>query len=160
MRVPTRTGLAALATIAGLQFHPKVALRPDRVETTATADTIIELLQTRLRDSPDVLVASEDRLVRRFAGRAGVFPYRTTELVAFAPDGVTFDHLAGPFATCHERFHLRPHETFTTLEHTGTFSLRGGLWSFMLFAAPVRSAFESHVRRHLHQLAADLADHK
>jgi hypothetical protein len=160
MRPPARRILAALVAVAGLRFRPSVTLRPDRVEIAAAPDTIIELLQARFRDGPDVVVASEDRLVRRFAGRAGLFPYRTTELIAFAPDGVTFDHLAGPFATCHERFHIHPHGATTTLEHTGDFALRGGLWTFALFAAPVRNAFEAHVRHHLHQLAAELADHE
>lgn len=151
-------GVGTVATLAGMWLRPSVTLRPDRVLIAATPHEIREHLRARFAEGPDVLAATPQRVVRRFAGRAGAFRYRTTELVTFDESAISFSHLAGPFAACDERFDFHLDGESTALEHTGTFRLRGGVWTWAIFAIPVRRAFEAHVGHHLDQLALELSD--
>ena len=80
-------------------------------------------------------------------------------VVQDVPEGeveVTFEHLAGPFQSCHERFDLSATNTGSTVTHTGTFQLRGGIWTAALAVGPVKQAFEHHVQSHLQALSAEL----
>lgn len=78
------------------------------------------------------------------------------ELVKWETDAITFEHLAGPFTECHERFEVTPCSTGTQVTHTGSFRLRGGLWTALLAIGPVKRAFEANVHRHLDALATEL----
>ena len=156
MKIPV-VALGAGGALAGLLWGPIVHLRDDHVEVGATPQELLEGLREHFADSPEhVLVADNRHVVRRFAGRAGPFPYRTVELVTFEDDAITFEHLAGPFRQCHERFQLSATASGTRLTHTGHFVLRGGLWTALLALGPVRSAFEAHVHHHLREVPARL----
>ena len=156
MRIPV-VALGAGGALVGLLWGPVVHLRDDHVEVGATRQELLDGLREHFVDSPEhVLVADDRHVVRRFAGRAGLFPYRTVELVTFEDDSITFEHLAGLFRHCHERFQLSATVSGTRLTHTGNFVLRGGLWTALLALGPVRSAFEAHVHHHLRQLPAGL----
>lgn len=104
------------------------------------------------------MIAGDDRrVVRRFSGRAGRLTYATVEIVGFEADAITFEHLRGPFAACHERFDLTSTATGSRVTHSGTFTLRGGLWTWPFAVLVVRRAFERHVREHLVGLRGELA---
>ncbi len=149
----TRTvAVAALATAAATVLRPQVSLREDVVVLPGPPDEVIARLRNRLRSDDRVLAGDEHRAVCRFDGRAGVFPYHTIEVVTFELEAVTFEHLRGPFASCHERFDLSRTGGGSVLTHSGTFRLRGGLWTWPLAVGPVKRAFEHHVRTHLEQL--------
>jgi len=148
---------AVAATLVGLAVKPRVHLREDHVLFAAPPDTVLAHFRARFADDPEVIAADADRLVRRFQGRAGPFPYRTVEIVGFESGAVTFEHLRGPFATGHERFDLTPSGAGTRLTHRGTFRLKGGLWTWPLAVGPVRRAFEAHVLAHLQTLQAEWA---
>ncbi len=146
-------------TLAATAIAPTVKLKRDEVEVAVPSADLMALLRRRFTDSPDdVLALQDDRAVRRFSGRAGPFPYRTVELVTFGPDWITFDHLAGPFSHCHERFTFTDHGGSTTVAHTGEFRLRGGIWSALLAVGPVRRAFETHVHDHMVEMALMVSD--
>jgi hypothetical protein len=158
MRIPL-LALGAGGALAGLVWGPTVRLRDDHVDVGATQQELLEELREHFADSPEQVLAADGRhIVRRFAGRAGPFPYRTVELVTFEDDAITFEHLAGPFRHCHERFQLSTTPSGTRLTHTGHFVLRGGLWTALLALGPVKSAFEAHVHHHLRELPARLSD--
>ena len=154
-----KTATTAAGAFAGLRWAPTVELRRDTVHLGRSAEHVIALLRERLlnADPGDILAAEQDRIVRRFAGSAGRFTYRTTELVTFESHGVTFEHLAGPFKTCHERFDLVNVGSGSTITHSGSFQLRGGIWTAPLALVPVKSAFEAHVLSHFEAMAAELS---
>ena len=150
--------LVGAATLAGLTLSPTITLAEDQVDVPIEPDRLIEEFRRRFSQSEaDILANGGDRLVRRFAGKAGPFPYRTVELVEIHADAITFQHLSGPFSQCDERFQLTPVEEGTRVTHTGTFRLRGGLWTAPLAFGPVKHAFEAHVREHLLAMAAELS---
>lgn len=151
-------GLTAIGTIALLRVRPKVQLAEDQVHISATSAELFSEFRRRFEHDPDhILAMEEDRLVRRFAGTEGRFSFRTVELVKYESDAITFEHLAGPFSECHERFDFSASPTGTLVTHAGSFRLRGGLWTALLAVGPVKRAFENHVRQHLHALATDFA---
>jgi hypothetical protein len=47
--------------------------------------------------------------------------------------------------------------TFQQRTHSGSFSLRGGLWTAALAICPVKKAFETHVRGHFDALVVEFA---
>lgn len=140
-----------------LVVRPRVELAVDTVHIAASPSIVITDLTRRMSDGPDVIAADDHRVVRRFAGTAGRFRYRTVEIVSFEDDAVTFEHLRGPFAECRERFQLTPEGAGTRLTHSGSFRLRGGLWLWPLALWGIRPAFEHHVRHHLDQMSVELA---
>lgn len=149
-------GLAVTGTLAGLNMGPTVTLRPDEIDIAIAPDELLENFRARFGAAKDQIIAADgDRIVRRFEGKAGPFPYRTVELVTYDAHGITFEHVAGPFSQCHERFSFESIPTGTRVIHTGTFRLRGGLWTAPLAVTGVRRAFETHVRQHLEALAKD-----
>ncbi len=153
MRASSVAAVAA-GTLGALAIGPTVKLRHDEVVIPVESSLLIQTLRERFVDSPDeILAIQDDRMVRRFSGQAGPFPYRTVELVTFGPDWITFEHLSGPFSRCRERFEFLSHSGSTTMTHTGEFRLKGGLWTALLAYGPVRRAFESHVRQHMLALA-------
>lgn len=152
--------LAAAAIAAGsivsTLLRPKVNLTAETVEIPAPPDALIEHLALRMAQGPDVIAGDGRRVVRRFAGTAGPFRYRTVEVVSFESDAITFEHLRGPFSECHERFQLGPTGDGCRLVHSGHFRLRGGLWLWPLARFGIRPAFERHVRDHVEQLGSEL----
>lgn len=137
--------------------RPRIALAEDSVVLGRPPADVVELFRSRMRSGPEVVAASEDAVVRSFSGRAGAFPYHTVEIVRFEATAVTFEHLRGPFATCDERFDLTPTGDGSRLTHSGTFTLRGGLFTWPLAVGPVKRAFERHVQEHMADMADELA---
>ena len=152
------------AAIAALFVRPKVELARDSVEVALSPPELLEVFRQRFAGDADAILAAEpDRIVRRFAGTEGPFSFKTVEVVRFEDAAVTFEHLAGPFAECNERFDLQPIGAevnggpATLLTHSGSFRLRGGLWTVPLAFGPVKRAFEAHVRGHFENLAVEHA---
>jgi hypothetical protein len=157
MRLLFTTFAGLVAGFVGLRWAPTVTLRRDVVPVDASPAVVVAELRRRFLSGPENILASgDDRVVRRFEGTEGRFSYRTVELVTFEPDAVTFEQLAGPFQSCHERFDLSATNTGSTVTHTGTFQLRGGIWTAALAVGPVKHAFEHHVQTHLQALSAEL----
>jgi hypothetical protein len=151
-------GFTAAATIAGLTVRPRVELARDSVEVPVPPAELIEVFRKRFADSSDDILAIEPhRLVRRFAGTEGPFKFKTVEVVRYEDDVITFEHLAGPFYECNERFEFAPTPSGTLLTHSGSFRLRGGVWTAALAIGPVKKAFESHVHGHFQNLANELS---
>ncbi len=140
-----------------LVVRPEVKLRSERVSVALGPQEVMESMRGRFESNPDVIVSGRDGIVARFAGRAGPFSYRTTEVVSFDPGGVGFDHITGPFASCTERFEVTGSGRASEIEHNGRFVMRGGLLGWVLGIGPVRQAFENHVGQHMRQMAVDLA---
>ncbi len=143
-----------MSSIGALFVRPRVELDEDSVDVGLEPDQLLADMKERFANSPDDILAMEpDRLVRRFAGSEGKFSYKTVEVVRYEDDAITFEHIAGPFAECEERFQLTPIPSGTRLTHTGHFRLRGGLWTLLLAIGPVKKAFETHVHGHFENLA-------
>ena len=150
------TALTAAGAVGATFVRPRIKLDEDSVEVGLAPAEMLAGLRDRFAASPDDILASEpDRMVRRFAGSEGRFSYKTVEVVRFSETAVTFEHIAGPFSECNEEFQLTEIPGGTRLTHTGTFRLRGGLWTLPLAAGPVKKAFESHVRGHFETMAAE-----
>lgn len=148
----------AAASFAALRWTPTVILAEDTVFIDASPELLVGRFRERLGAGDDVIVAHQDRIVRRFHGQAGRFRYDTIEIVTFGPSSITFEHLAGPFARCAELFEFGRGTTGTSVSHSGTYALRGGLWTWPLARTAVKSAFERHVHEHLTTLRDDLAN--
>lgn len=72
-----------------------------------------------------LLVQDANAAVARFEGRAGFFRYETVEFIRFSDQGVTFEHLRGPFRSCIEWFSFLPlADGAYALEHRGTLPSR------------------------------------
>jgi hypothetical protein len=84
----------------GRQAYPRspitLLVRRARLEQTP------EPLQAQLRGDLASRLLGQDAnaAVARFGGRAGIFRYETVELIRFSDQGVTFEHLRGPFQSC------------------------------------------------------------
>jgi hypothetical protein len=147
---------AAGGAVALVQIRPLVTLTKDEVFIPASPDELLAEFKRRFAASPhDVLAVEDHRLVRRFAGTEGRFSFRTVEVVTYQTDAITFEHLAGPFAECNERFEFVAVSSGTRVIHSGSYRLRGGLWTGALAFGPVKRAFETHVRGHLEAMAAE-----
>lgn len=147
----------AVAALGALAVRPTVRLVAEQVEVGAEPKQVIAHLRDRFTRSEGVIARGDQSVVCRFSGQAGPFRYASVEVVTFAPSAITFEHLRGPFAACHERFDLTRADTGTRLVHTGTFSLRGGLWTGPFARLFVRRTFERHVREHLHSTREQLS---
>ncbi len=144
-----RLGLTALGSIGATFVRPRIELAEDSVDIGLSPAVVLASMREQFAGSPDDILAIEpDRLVRRFSGSEGRFTYETVEVVRYENDAITFEHIAGPFAECEERFQLTEIPGGTRLTHTGHFRLRGGLWTAPLAAGPVKKAFENHVNGH------------
>lgn len=151
-----RVLLAVVGSLAALAVRPRVQLARDSVVVDVPAAELIDVFRERFASSPDDTLAAEpDRLVRRFSGTEGPFTFKTVELVRYEEDAITFEHLAGPFAECNERFEFAETDAGTRLTHSGSFRLRGGLWTAALAVGPVKKAFETHVRGHFETLVVE-----
>ena len=149
-----KLGLTAGASIGALFIRPRVQLAEDSVEIGLPVDQVLSDMRERFASNPeDILAMEPNRMVRRFSGSEGQFSYETVEVVRFEDDAVTFEHIAGPFAECNERFQLTEIAGGTRLTHTGYFRLRGGLWMAPLAMGPVKKAFENHVNGHFQTMA-------
>ncbi len=148
----------AAASFAALRWKPTITLAEEAVVIDESPEQLIGRFRERLGAGDDVIVAHSDRIVRGFHGRAGRFRYDTIEVITFGPSSITFEHLDGPFARCAELFEFARRTTGTSISHSGTFALRGGLWTWPLARTAVKSAFERHVHDHLASLRDELAD--
>jgi hypothetical protein len=155
-----RTLLVGLATAAALRLRPTITLTDERVEVDRSPDEVIRAFRDRMTSGDEVIAAGGDRVVRRFSGEAGRFRYDTVEVVSFEPMSITFEHLRGPFSRCRERFDAAPHGGGTTLTHSGSFALRGGLFTWPLACTAVKRAFERHVREHMQLLVGEAGAHE
>lgn len=152
----------AVAALGALAVRPTVRLVADQVEVDAGPEQVIANLRDWITRSEGVIARGDHSVVCRFSGRAGPFRYATVEVVTFEPSAITFEHLRGPFAACHERFDLTRTDTGTRLVHTGTCQRldvfpAGGLWTWPFARLVVRGTFERHVREHLHSMREHLA---
>jgi hypothetical protein len=150
----------AAAAVAGAAVPRVVELDPEEVLLQADVDIVLARLKDRFGQGPDVLAGNEHRVVRRFSGAAGAFRYATVELVEYRRSGITFEHLRGPFAECHEWFDLTPSGEGSRLVHSGTFTLRGGIWTWPFARLVVKRSFQAHVREHLLEMRKDVADRR
>ena len=149
-----RAGLTAAGSVGALFVRPRVELAEDSVDIGLPLERVLADMRERFASSPeDILAMEPNRMVRRFSGSEGKFSYKTVEVVRFENDAVTFEHIAGPFAECNERFQLTEIPGGTRLTHTGYFRLRGGLWTAPLAVGPVKKAFENHVNGHFQTMA-------
>ena len=147
-------GLASIGSIGATFVRPRIDMTEDSVDIGLAPAVVLANLRERFANSPDDILAIEpDRLVRRFSGSEGRFSYETVEVVRYEDNAVTFEHIAGPFAECNERFQLAEIPGGTRMTHTGYFRLRGGLWTAPLAAGPVKKAFEKHVHGHFQTMA-------
>ena len=147
----------AAASLVALRWTPTVTLAEDTVVIDTSPEHLVGRFRELLGAGDDVIAAQQDRLVRRFHGQAGRFRYDTVEIVTFGPSSITFEHLAGPFARCAELFEFARGTTGTSVSHSGTYALRGGLWTWPLSRTAVKQAFERHVHEHLTSLRDELA---
>jgi hypothetical protein len=139
--------LGALA-VARRVLGPPIALPVRRVPLARTPEDTMARLRGTL--ASHALVQDADAAVARFAGRAGIFRYATVELVRFSAREVTFEHLHGPFRTCVERFAFVPlADGGHTVEHQGTFVMRGGLLGWLFGVLVVRGVFDRLVAAHM-----------
>lgn len=153
---PFKLGITALGSVGATFVRPRVEMAEDSVELGLSPAVVLANMRERFASSPeDILAMQPDRLVRRFSGSEGSFSYETIEVVRYEDDAVTFEHIAGPFAECNERFQLTEIPGGTRLTHTGYFRLRGGLWTAPLAMGPVKKAFENHVNGHFQTMAAE-----
>ena len=149
-----KAGLTAAGSVGALFVRPRVELAEDSVDIGLPLERVLADMRERFASSPeDILAMEPNRMVRRFSGSEGKFTYKTVEVVRFENDAVTFEHIAGPFAECNERFQLTEIPGGTRLTHTGYFRLRGGLWTAPLAVGPVKKAFENHVNGHFQTMA-------
>ena len=149
-----KAGLTAAGSVGALFVRPRVELAEDSVDIGLPLERVLADMRERFASSPeDILAMEPNRMVRRFSGSEGKLSYKTVEVVRFENDAVTFEHIAGPFAECNERFQLTEIPGGTRLTHTGYFRLRGGLWTAPLAVGPVKKAFENHVNGHFQTMA-------
>jgi hypothetical protein len=94
--------------------------------------------------------ADANAAVARFEDRAGIFRYETVELIRFSDQGVTFEHLRGPFRSCIERFEfVLLVDGAYAFEHRGTFVMRGGLLGWLFGVLVIRGVFDRLVASHM-----------
>lgn len=148
----------SVISLACMSVAPTVRLAPESVRVAISPTDVIAQFRTWMGDGTDVVAAGGDTVVRRFSGQAGHFRYSTVEVVTFGPTWLTFEHLKGPFKSCSERYEAAPTSDGTQLTHTGTFALRGGLFTWPLARAAVKRAFEQHVRDHMQALRLEHID--
>ncbi|MHB1784991.1 MAG: hypothetical protein ACYCS7_02430 [Acidimicrobiales bacterium] len=149
MRLVVRV-LALAGTVGTTVRHPPVRLHPSSIRIGETPEEVVRRFREQLEIGGEVVAAGDGHIVARFVGRAGIFRYRTVELVSFGPDGVAFEHLQGPFRDCHERFRAEPVEGGgSVVTHEGSFTMRWGLLGWLLGATIVRGTFEDHVAAHM-----------
>ncbi len=154
--MPLHPAITAIASLGALALRPEVQLANDSIEVGLPPKELLEVFRARFADSPeDIIAIEENQLVRRFAGSEGPFSFKTVEVVRYEDQAVTFEHLSGPFAECNERFDMVATPTGSMLTHSGSFRLRGGLFTVPLAFGPVKKAFETHVRGHFETLASE-----
>ncbi|SRR6266852_3398684 len=149
-------GILCAAAAARRIPGPPITLPVRRVRLEQTP----EQLQAQMRGglASRLLVQNTNAAVARFEGRAGIFRYETVELIRFSDQGVTFEHLCGPFRSCFERFEFVPlADGAYALEHRGIFVMRGGLLGWLFGVLVIRGAFDRLVASHM-QNSSGVAD--
>jgi hypothetical protein len=144
--------LTLAAAVRSAVCHPAVRLHPFSIVAEEMPEEVVKRFREQLSAGAEVVAAGDDRIVARFAGMAGMFRYRTVEVVSFDRGGIAFEHLRGPFRDCHERFNVEPGERGgSVVTHEGTLTMRWGLLGWLLGATVVRRTFEDHVAQHMAQ---------
>src|SRR2546425_9788761 len=70
-------------------------------------------------------------------------------VLILSDQGVTFEHLRGPFQSCVERFEFVPlADGAYEFEHQGTFVMRGGSLGWLFGILVIRGVFDRHVAKH------------
>jgi len=125
-----------------------ITLPVRRVRLEQTPEQMKTQMYTALASR--ALIQGANVVVAQFEGRAGMFRYETVELIRFSEQGVTFEHLRGPFRSCFEWFNFVPlADGAYALEHRGTFVMRGGLLGWLLGILTVRAVFDRLVAAHM-----------
>ena len=142
--------LGTLCTVAVAKRipGPPIALPVRQVRLEQTPEQMKAQMRGGLASR--ALVQDANAAVAQFEGRAGIFRYETVELIRFSDQGVTFEHLRGPFRSCIERFEFVPlADGAYALEHRGTFVMRGGLLGWLFGVLVIRGAFDRLVATHM-----------
>src|SRR5690242_12919343 len=128
-------------------MHPRIPMRRHSVVLDGQTDEVMRRIRTHF-EAGNVLVREDDRIVDRFGGTEGGLAFHTVELITFAGQEVTFEHLGGTFYGCWERFWVQPAgQAKTELAHEGWFAMRGGLVGWLLGIAIVRRLFVKNVEQ-------------
>jgi len=149
-------GILCAAAVARRIPGAPITLPVRRVRLAQTP----EQLQAQMRAgvASRLLVQDANAVVARFEGRAGFFRYETVEFIRFSDQGVTFEHLRGPFRSCIEWFSFLPlADGAYALEHRGAFVMRGGLLGWLFGVLVIRGVFDRLVATHM-QHSAGAAD--
>jgi len=149
---------AALARAVTVGSGPPLHLKPHRVQTESPAQQVLAELRADLESAPNVAMRSHDGVVAKFEGKAGRFSYQTVELIRFADQQITFEHLRGPFRSSIETIEAVQLEAGrSALEHRGQFVMRGGIAGWLLGELVVRRVFERLVASHMEGIAGTSA---
>ncbi len=149
-------GILCAAAVARRIPGLPITLPVRRVRLEQTPEQMKAQMWTAL--ASHALIQGADAVVARFEGRAGIFRYETVELIRFSDQGVTFEHLRGPFRSCVERFEFVPlADGAYALEHRGTFVMRGGLLGWLFGVLVIRGVFDRLVASHM-QHSSGVAD--
>jgi hypothetical protein len=142
--------LSALCAVAVARRIPgppiMLPVRRMRLEQTP------EQMKAQMRDglASRLLIQDANAAVAQFEGGAGIFRYETVELIRFSDQGVTFEHLRGPFQSCVERFEFVPlADGGYAFEHQGTFVMRGGWLGWLFGILVIRGVFDRLVATHM-----------
>jgi hypothetical protein len=146
-------GLLLLSTLCAVAVArripgPPITLPVRRVRLEQTP----EQMTAQMRDglASRILIQDANAVVAQFEGRAGIFRYETVELIRFSDQGVTFEHLRGPFQSCVERFEFVPlADGAYAFEHQGTFVMRGGSLGWLFGILVIRGVFDRLVAKHM-----------
>jgi hypothetical protein len=149
-------GILCAAAVARRIPGPPITLPVRRVRLEQTPEQLRAQMRGGLASR--LLVQNANAAVARFEGRAGFFRYETVELICFSDQGVTFEHLRGPFRSCIERFNFVPlADGAYAFEHRGTFVMCGGLLGWLFGVLVIRGVFDRLVATHM-QNSSGVAD--
>ena len=141
--------------VVARRIHLPIAIAPHSVVTEGLVDDVFDRMRSQFQSNPNVVITDGDRILARFAGRAGPFAFQTAEVISFGDRHITFEHVGGTFLACQETFAFRPEDDgHTRIEHSGSFTMRGGLPGWLLGVVMVRRLFRTHVTDAMQHSAA------
>lgn len=141
-------GILCAAAVARRIPRPPITLPVRWVRLEQTREQMETQMRTALASR--ALLQDANVVVAQFEGRAGMFRYETVELIRFSDQGVTFEHLRGPFRSCIEQFDCVPlADGGYAFEHHGTFVMHGGLLGWLFGVLVIRGAFDRLVASHM-----------
>lgn len=133
-----------------------IDLRAHTVTFDGAPAEVRRIFERKLLDNPGLESSRPGEIVARFSGSAGPLSYRTREVVRLTDEAITFEHLEGPFHSCHERFVLRSEGATSTVCHDGTFTMRWGLAGWLFGLIVVRPLFERLIAGELDRMTGDM----